>query len=257
MLDRVRIVLVNPQLSGNVGGVARAMRNTGLDDLVVVAPAAYDPEEARWMAPGCGSLLAKAKIVATMDEALSGAHHVVAATARHRRLDQPVHTPARLAQQVADGDGVYAILFGREDHGLSNADVLHAEAVLRIPTPEHASLNLAQAVLVTSYALFTEAMSRGTVAAGRTLAGSGKPSTTRNLDKRVGRDRADVAMMEPAAEAIVQMLDRVGYMNGTSPDRVRLTMRQALQSAGPSTKEVRALLGMVKQVHWKLDHPDD
>ena len=252
-LDNVRVILVEPQHPGNVGAVARAMKNTGLWDLVVVKPACYDPESARWMAPNCSDLLARMRIVATLAEALEGAHRVVAATARHRRSDQPVLSPHDLAKQVATEDGVTAILFGREDHGLSNEDVHYASSVLRIPTPEHASLNLAQAVLVAGYTLFPEALRHGDVGGGRTLGGTGPATRTDRLDRRAQTDRADVASMEPAADAIVELLDRVGYFVGVPVARARLAARQGLQDARPSKKHVDAIRGMVKKVHWALD----
>lgn len=90
--SKVLIVLVEPQYSGNVGAVARAMKNTGLSQLVVVAPPALDPEHARWMAPGCEDLVASMRIVGTLDEALVGAHRVIASTARHRRQQNAVLT---------------------------------------------------------------------------------------------------------------------------------------------------------------------
>jgi TrmH family RNA methyltransferase len=143
LLDRTVIVLVEPQHPGNVGAAARAMKNMGLSRLVIVAPPAYDPEQARWMAPGCADLLAEMRIVGTLDEALEGVHVAVATTARHRKQGQPVFTPAELATRIADDDRTFALLFGREDFGLSTEDVLRCDSLLRIPTPEHASLNLA------------------------------------------------------------------------------------------------------------------
>ena len=83
--DHVRFVLVEPQHPGNVGAAARAMRNMGLDQLVIVAPPAWDPETARWMAPGCDDLLDRIRVVATLDEALEGVHLAIASTARHRK----------------------------------------------------------------------------------------------------------------------------------------------------------------------------
>jgi tRNA/rRNA methyltransferase len=148
---------MEPQHSGNVGAVARAMKNMGLARLVIVNPPAYDPEQARWMAPGCREILAHARIVATLDEALDGVHWAVAATARHRKHDQPTHEPRALAQAILDRavDGrTTGIIFGREDRGLTSAEVMRCASILWIPTPEHASLNLAQAVLVVSIALF-------------------------------------------------------------------------------------------------------
>ena len=172
LADHVVVVLVEPQQSGNIGAVARAMKNMGLRDLVIVNPPAYDPEQARWMAPGCADLLASARIVATLDEGLASCHWAVATTARHRRHDQPTYEPSALADEVITGlsnGRRVALVFGREDHGLSVDEVSRCEAILWIPTPEHASLNLAQAVLLVAHSIFERFREHGGQATGRTL----------------------------------------------------------------------------------------
>ncbi|MBX2799128.1 MAG: hypothetical protein KTR31_15740 [Myxococcales bacterium] len=253
------IVLVQPLHPGNVGAAARAMRNFGLEDLVLVAPPAYDPERARWMAPGCADLLARARIVETLDEALQGVHRVLATTARHRRDGHPVLEPAAVAASVYDdAERVHALLFGREDHGLDAAAVRRCDALVRIPTTEHASLNLSQAVLLLSHALFEEGRRRGAAASGRTLSGSGpdRSRSTQEASKPSPRDRlADLPTVEPAAQELVQLLGRVGYLRGTPAHKVLLTARQALQRARLSVRHVEALRGMVNKVGWALDNP--
>lgn len=259
MLERVRIVLVQPQHPGNVGAAARAMANMGLSDLVVVDPPALDMEAARWMAPGCDSLLASLRIVATLDEALADCHVCIASTARHRRRGQPVLDPPAVATRVREQeDRRFALLFGREDFGLSTEDTLRAEALLRIPTPEHASLNLAQAVLLVSHALFEEARRHGeVVATGRTLGGSRGRRTTASKSRPHKRDRpAELSRIQPAIDEIVELLDEVGYFRGTPVDKVRLSAGHALQAGGFSIRHVEALRGMVNRVRWALEHPE-
>ncbi len=262
LAERVVVVLVQPQHPGNVGAAARAMKNFGLRRLVLVDPPCYDPEQARWMAPGCDDLLAAARIVATTEEALEGVHRAVASTARHRRVGQKVLEPSQVACGLFDDieedeQRTTAILFGREDFGLANDDVLRCESILRIPTPDHASLNLGQAVLLVAHALFEEARSRGAKASGRVLGGSRGSTTTRRLTKRDARDRlADVPMMEPAVRDLVGLLDRVGYLRGVAPDKVAGTAREALQRAHVSVRHIEALRGMVARMTWALDHPD-
>lgn len=256
-LDRVVVVLVEPQHPGNVGAAARAMKNMGMSHLVVVAPPAFDPERARWMAPGCDDLLASASLVPALDDALAGVHRVVASTARHRRSSQPVLSPAEVATQVLDApdDHVTALLFGREDFGLSREHTQRADSILRIPTPEHASLNLAQAVLLVCHALFEEARGRGGSATGRTVGGRAR-RTTRALDRKNASPRADLPTMEPVVGELVALLERVGYTRGASPDKVALTARELLQGASPSVRQVRALRGMLARLQWTLDHPE-
>lgn len=256
--DRVVVVLVQPLQSGNVGGAARALKNFGLRHLVLVDPPAFDPERARWMAPGCDDLLDRVRIVGTLDEALEGVHEVVGTTARHRRVGPEVIEPPALAGRLLAGppDRRTAILFGREDFGLPNEAVARCRSLVRIATPEHASLNLAQAVLLVTYELFQEARRHGAAeASGRTLGGSrGARSTAEAARRGDPRDRlADVPLLEPAVEELVTVLDRVGYLAGTPAEKVRATARAALQTAGLSVRHVEALRGMIGRVRRALD----
>lgn len=260
LADHVVVILVEPQHPGNVGAAARAMKNFGLTRLVLVAPPAWDPDTARWMAPGCDDMLAQARIVATLDEALEGVHLAIASTARHRRQGQPVEGPDQVADRIfeeADHGRSVAILFGREDFGLATEDVIRCDSILRIPTPEHASLNLGQAVLLVCWTLFQSATARGARFEGRTLGGSRAQRSTARASRPSPRDaQADLRQIEPATDALVSLLERVGYLRGVQPDKVRLTGRQALQRARLALRHVEALRGMVARVEWALDHPD-
>jgi TrmH family RNA methyltransferase len=256
LVERVLVVLIEPLHPGNVGAAARAMRNFGLERLVLVDPLAYDPERARWMAPGCADLLARAKIVATLDEALDGVHHVIGTTARHRRLGHTVLEPGEAAAEICGRELTTALLFGREDHGLSNAALGRCGKLVRIATLEHASLNLAQAVLLLAHHLFEEERRRGLAAPGRMLGGNRRTRSTAQVGSRTGRDVvADVTAVDPAVADLLALLQRVGYLRGVSPEKVTVTARQALQQAELTVKQVEALRGMVGRVEWALDHP--
>jgi len=164
--------------------------------------------------------------------------------------------PPEAAARVVGDEGTTALLFGREDFGLSNEDIGRCESLIRIATPEHASLNLAQAVVIVAHHLYEEQRRHGVAATGRTLGGSRSSKSTFEARPRSSRDRpADLPELEPAVEQLLGMLDRVGYLRGTSPDKVQVTARQALQQAGLSVRHVEALRGMVARVEWALDHP--
>lgn len=242
---QVVVVLVQPQHPGNVGAVARAMKNMGLARLVLVDAPAFDPERARWMAPGCDDLIAAMRIVGTVDDALVGVTRAIATTARHRKHAQPILEPRQLAEQLAEApeEDVIAILFGREDHGLDAASVARCEALLRIPTPEHASLNLGQAVLLVCHSLFEAARAHGLRAGGRVVGGQ-RQRSTRSLARP--DPRADVVEMEPAVAEIVALLAEASY--AAAPDKIAVTIRGALQRAAPSRRELNALRGMIRQL---------
>ncbi len=259
LAERVVVILVQPQHAGNVGAAARAMKNMGLRRLTLVDPPAWDPETARWMAPGCEDILGQTRLVSSLDEALEGITFAVASTARHRKQGHPVFEPRDLVREVFDAqpDRVTGILFGREDSGLSNRDVNRCAALMRIPTPEHASLNLGQAVLLVCHSLFEGARQRGLVASGRSLGGRRGTKSTATVSHKSERDLpADLPTVEPAVEQLVGLLQRVGYLRNTPPDKAALTARQALQQAQISRRHTEALRGMISRVEWALDHPE-
>ncbi|TVQ92168.1 MAG: hypothetical protein EA397_07350 [Deltaproteobacteria bacterium] len=256
---RLVVVLVQPQHPGNVGACARAMANMGLYRLVLVDPPCFDPERARWMAPGCDRLIANLRIVATLDDALQGCHRAVATTARHRRGDQSILDPATFAQQHwsdDDSEHTTALLFGREDFGLSKEHVDRCQAVLRIPTPEHASLNLGQAVLVIAHAWFERGRALGIEATGRTVGGR-RAAPTRALDRSTLDDPlADLSQLTGVTDDLVRVLARVGYTRGTPPEKVWQTAIGSLQRARLTARQANALRGMVRKVELVLDRPE-
>jgi TrmH family RNA methyltransferase len=154
MLDKIRIVLVNTSHPGNIGASARAMKTMGLDQLYLVQPKDYPSAEATARASGADDLLARAVVCDDLDTALSGCHWVVGASARLRKIPVPPLLPRDCARQarVESGQGSVALLFGREQSGLSNQELDRCHALVHIPTDaDYGSLNLAMAVQVLAY----------------------------------------------------------------------------------------------------------
>ena len=121
----IRIVLVNPSHPGNVGAVARAMKNMGLRDLVLVDPQEFPDPRAMWRAAGAKDLVESATVVATLDQAIGDCHFVVGTSARERRIPWPMVEPPECVEQIFQQpkDSKVAVLFGREDSGLSNDEL--------------------------------------------------------------------------------------------------------------------------------------
>ena len=118
--DNVRIVLVNTTHPGNIGGVARAMKNMGFRDLCLVAPARFPDQEADWRAAGAADLLESARVVDSLEEAIADCQLVIGTSARGRRIPWPVLDPRRCAEralQASEREEQVAIVFGREDRG--------------------------------------------------------------------------------------------------------------------------------------------
>jgi TrmH family RNA methyltransferase len=153
----IRIVLVEPSHPGNIGAVARAMKNMAIGELVLVKPKQFPHEEATARASGADDLLARARVVETLAEALEGCGFVAATTSRDRDQNFRVLDVRAAAQRlVAEArTGPVAVLFGAERTGLLNEHLEAAHALIRIPAnPEYLSLNIAMAVQLVSYELF-------------------------------------------------------------------------------------------------------
>ena len=155
-LDNIRIVLVNTTHPGNIGGVARAMKNMGLTRLYLVAPEKFPDEQAVWRAAAAGDLLDSAVITATVEEAIGDCQFVVGTSARERRIPWPLLDPRQCAARIGAvcGREQVAIMFGREDRGLTNEELQLCNLHLHIPSSEaYSSLNLAMAVQIVCYEL--------------------------------------------------------------------------------------------------------
>jgi len=154
-MAQVRIVLCRPSHPGNIGAAARAMKTMGLSDLRLVAPEKFPAPEARWMATNAIDVLDQARIHATLAEAISDCIQAFALSARTREWSTPVLDARTAAARAAEAGGNVAFVFGNEQAGLTNEEMLACQTLVHIPaSPEFSSLNLAQAVQVVAYELF-------------------------------------------------------------------------------------------------------
>lgn len=230
----IRFVLVEPQSAGNVGSTARALANLGFSRLCLVRPAC-DPlgEEARRMAVDAVGLLRRAARFDDLDEALAGAGTVVGTTRRtgrqrqpHWRLDQYAGRLVALA-----GAGGLAIVFGREDHGLSDADLDRCTHLVHLPASSHySSFNLAQAVLLVAYEL--------------TRAGAAPPAGPALPPQAGHRSR------EAMFRHLEQALRTIGFVSAHTTEVVMRRLRRLLGRAGVTAAEVQLLRGVARQVLW-------
>ena len=152
--DNIDIVLVEPSHPGNIGGVARAMKNMGLRNLVLVNPKEFPAKEAEWRAASALDILHAARVVSTLDEAIADKQFVVGTSARERRIPWPVQDARLATARICEHSAVekVAILFGREDSGLNNDELRRCNLHCHIPTHEdYESLNLAMAVQIVCY----------------------------------------------------------------------------------------------------------
>jgi tRNA/rRNA methyltransferase len=246
------VILVEPQLPDNIGMVARAMANFGLEELRLVSPRdGWPNERARIAASGATFIVDEAQPFATFEAALGNLNWVCATTARQRDLAKPVLTPEQavveMRRRIAAGERV-GMVFGRERNGLETSEIANADAVVMIPVDSRfASLNIAQAVLLLSYEWMKP---DPTATLGRV--------TTYEQPREAGLHGrgflpADKAQMISFFEHLESELDHSGFFN---PPEKRPTLVQNLRSMftrlGASEQEVRTLRGIVKAlVHGK------
>ncbi len=154
MLANVRIVLVNTSLSANIGATARAMKTMGITDLCLVEPKVFPSAEATALASGASELLATARVVASLEEAVAGCSLVLGASARSRTIPWPLMDARQAGEAVrleSDTQQV-ALVFGREDRGLTNEELQRCNFHVCIPSDEgYGVLNVAAAVQVLCY----------------------------------------------------------------------------------------------------------
>lgn len=229
------IVLVSTRNPLNIGAVARAMSNFGFFKLRVVNPYDVAWREAR-SAVGASQLLADAQEFKSVPDAVADCSLVIGTTAAsNRELQHPLKSlpvAARdIRKRITKED--IAILFGSEKRGLSKDDLSHCHWLLRIPTrPDHASMNLGQAVAVTLYELAR--------------------ISTRAL-KDAGAQAATSADLERLTAQLLELLDHSGYIKprtaGATEDKVRRMMRRLQLNSEDAT----TLLGMLRKIAWRGD----
>jgi TrmH family RNA methyltransferase len=183
ILSAARVVLVEPQDPVNIAGTIRAMKNMGCHNLFLVKPVPYDPWRLEGIAHDTADIIDRITDCDSIDEALDGCVRVAGFTARRRAAKRDVVTPKAASVELLEfaHSGPVALVFGREDKGLPNEVLDLAHLVVTIPTTDHASLNLAQAVLIALYEMHLTAAD-----ATRTMAPPRKdapPATTEEYEK--------------------------------------------------------------------------
>ena len=226
----IQIVLVEPMYQGNVGSVARAMKNFGYTDLVLVNPCELEGQ-ARAMASHARDVLEGAKIVTTLEEAVKGANLRIGTTGvgslktgEHIRL--PLYTPGELKEKLKGCSGKVAILFGREDSGFRNDELKSFDILITIPTSEvYPIMNLSHAVAVTLYELSE-------------LEGGNSPL-------------ADGFDLQLLYEHLEEFLEEIEYPPHKK-DKTFLMLRRIFGRAGLTPREVQTLRGLIRKTERKM-----
>ncbi|BCK63734.1 tRNA (cytidine/uridine-2'-O-)-methyltransferase TrmJ [Aeromonas caviae] len=234
MLDQIRIVLVNTSHTGNMGSAARAMKTMGLSQMVLVDPQAQPDDNAYALAAGASDLLANARIVSTLDEAIADCGLVIGTSARSRTLSWPMLDPREAGEKlVTEGmQHPVALVFGRERTGLTNDELQKCHYHVAIAAnPEYSSLNLAMAVQTLCYEVRMYWLQQ----------------------EQVGE--TDMAVDYPSAEQLEgfyqhleQTLLKTGFIADDHPGQVMSKLRRLFNRARPEAVELNILRGILTSV---------
>lgn len=227
----LRIVLVEPREAGNVGAAARVMKNFGFNQMTIVG--AHPPLHpiSGWWASGADDVIAGVRHATTLQQAIGDCHLTVATTSSRGRTTAADFTPRSLAAHSATypADDLIALVFGREDSGLTREELALCQRTAVIPTNDRfPTMNLAQSVGVFCYEL------------------------SQITARAAPRERADAATVERAHERAQALLMEVGFLHANGPDRIYDEIRSAIGRADLDEREVTILLGIVRQIEWKL-----
>lgn len=230
-MPRLRIVLVEPQEAGNVGAVARAMKNFGFDELWIVGEHPELLPVAGWWASGADDLLASAHFAPTLQEAIGEAHVTVATTSMRGRTTPVTFSPKTLAAKFASlaNEQILALVFGREDSGLTREELILCHHTAAIPANERfPTMNLAQSACVFCYELASLA------------------------PREQSRELPDAAMIERVHQRARELLREVGFLHANKPDRIYDDLRAIVGRAELDEREATIVLGIIRQIEWKV-----
>jgi len=230
---KTRFILINTSHAGNVGAAARAIKVMGFDDLVLVAPrwpTVLQREETIQRASGATDVLKKARIVATLDEALDGVTYLCATAMTPRDFGPPTFTPREHLATLAESPHSVAFLFGSERFGMNNDDVYRCHAALTIPTdPAFGSLNLGAAIQVIAYEW---RMALGGFSA------PARPEPTEGLADA----QAVAGMLAHWERALVD----IRFLDPAAPKKLMPRLNQLFNRAQLTPEEIHILRGVAK-----------
>jgi len=235
LLSHIKIVLVETTHPGNIGAVARAMKNMAMTNLCLVSPKIFPSADATSRASGADDVLARAMVCQTLQEALADCQLVIGASARSRTISWPEMSPRECAERIAvneTGEKV-AIVFGRENSGLKNHELDLCHFLLRIPcNSEYSSLNIAAAVQVVCYELFVAV---------------GLPQPVNIIVGDKGESPlASAAQMESFYAHLHQALGDIGFMHPDKSKSIMRRLRRIYNRIQLDTKELDILRGILR-----------
>lgn len=235
-VNNVRIVLVQTFHPGNIGAAARAMKNMGIRDLVLVRPRRFPDEEATARAGTASDLLETARVVDTLGEAIADCGWVIGTSARGREFQLPQGTPAAWAPQIVAESRQHpvAVVFGRERMGLHNDDIMQCHGHMMIPShPDHPVLNIAQAIQVICYEIYQHWLADRDTAPSESSGANEYP---------------DHQTLENFYQTLEERLVHSGFIDPAQPGHTMERLKTLFKRARPTRKELGALFGAIRSL---------
>ncbi|ORU93191.1 MAG: tRNA (cytosine(32)/uridine(32)-2'-O)-methyltransferase TrmJ [Cycloclasticus sp. symbiont of Poecilosclerida sp. N] len=239
MLSNIRIVLVQTSHPGNIGATARAMKNMGLSDLALVQPKIFPSAQATSRASGADNILATASVYSTLESALEPCELVLGASARIRHLGWSEVGPKRGCELLiaAAKTARVALVFGRENSGLTNEELELCHHLLHIPTnPDFSSLNVASAVQVLSYEIYLAVMGEQLIESPKM---EDRPSTSQEF--------------EGFFNHLLKTLEKTDFLQLYKTKRLQQRIRRIFYRSELNRTEVNILRGILTAVNNKID----
>ena len=230
--NNISVVLVDTLQPGNLGSVARAMKNMGLKQLKLVRPCDIHSQECQKMAVGAYHMVQEAQVFPTLSEALAKEHVIVATTsARGRTRKQRLLTPREIAPIVNRyaANQKVSLVFGSERRGLNDKQLALCQYLVRIPTePIFPTLNLAQAVLILAYEVFNETSAQ-------------EPESPALVTE---------AERQEMFEHMEKVLTSIGFLSQSNPGHIMRSIRRFLGQAELTERDVQIVRGIMSQMDW-------
>ncbi len=235
-MENIAVVLVETLYPENIGAAARACANFGVQELILVRPQRLDQEKIKAMATKSGlPIVENLKIYDDLQEALAPFHYVVGTTARlgrQRKVYKTIREETPELINISQTNRL-AIIFGNEKWGLTNEDLYHCHTVVTIPTTEKASLNVAQAVVIILYEIFSS-----------------------TAEVKLAKPRmATIKELEPMYRILRETLEAIEYVPHENVCLWMTTIRRFLSRLDLTAQEVRIIQGFCRNLLWHLKHP--
>lgn len=234
MLANFKLILVETSHPGNIGAVARAMKNMGMDQLRLVNPKFFPHADATARASGADDVLRHAKVFTSLQEAIADCQIVLGASARDRTISWPSMTARECAEHYVNpvhSDTTIALVLGRENSGLKNHELDLCHFLLRIPcNQEYSSLNLAAAAQVICYELFI----------------ASNQSQTSSIGDLGEEALASSEQMESFYQHLLETMADIGFLHPERSKSIMRRLRRLFNRSQLDTKEVDILRGIFR-----------